>query len=147
MAERIEMARVATVTVPAQQVTAVLEALLTLYEVKAEALSFATTDYQKEPRTLPALQERQRELADVEAMIGRIGWEPRERLGGAELAGSPALVREALLGALVHAAEAASAACHVYESGAAELESIRTALDDAGRLLDLFAAFEQPAGP
>jgi hypothetical protein len=145
LAERIEMARVAAVTVPAREITAVLEALITLYEVKAEALSFAAIDYLNDPPTLPALQERQRELAAIEEMIGEIGWDPRERLGAAEIAGPPGLVREALLGALIHAAEGLPEACHRYEAGGAELGDIRAALDCACRLLDLFATVERPA--
>jgi hypothetical protein len=133
------MARVAAVSVPAQLVTAVLEALITLYEVKAEALSFAANDYLNDPPTLPTLRARQRELADVEEMIGRIGWEARERLGAAEVAGPAALVCEALLGALVDAAEDLPEACRRYDAAASEHADVHR------RPLGLFATVEQPA--
>lgn len=75
------MGRTAAVTIPPRQVSAVLESLVTMYEVKAEALSAAANDYLRDPAALATLRERQRELADIEEMIGELGWMPRERVG------------------------------------------------------------------
>src|SRR4051812_39613757 len=94
-------------SVPAAQAAAVLEALLTTYAVKADALAAAAG---AEP--LAIVHDARRELAEAEDALDAIAWH-----AAPELSGPAGLVREVLYGALLGAVEACAERCRGDEAG------------------------------
>jgi hypothetical protein len=120
-----------SVVVPAAQAAAVLEALVTTYAVKADALSVAAGGG-------GPIADARREFAEVEDVLDAIEWRAAERLSG------PAgLVREVLYGALLAAVEACGARCREYEAGRVGRVELSAAVGDVAALFDVFSAVEE----
>ena len=122
---------------PAAQAAAVLEALVTTYAVKADALAAAAGAYQDTREPLAVVSDARRELAEAEDALEALGWRP-----GLELAGSAGLVREVLYAALLGASEAVGERCREYEAGAVDGGALAVAVEDVVVLHRLFAAVE-----
>ena len=131
-----------SVRVPAAQAAAVLEALVTTYAVKADALAASAGGYQDTREPLAIVQDARRELAEAEDALDAIGWRLGARGEGLELAGPAGLVREVLYGALLAAAEAVGERCREYEAGRAGRDVLAGAVADVAVLWQLFAGFE-----
>jgi hypothetical protein len=136
------MTRHRTIRVPAAQAAAVLEALVTTYAVKADALAAAAGGYQDTREPLAVVLDARRELAEAEDLLEGLGWRLGPRGDDLELAGPAGLVREVLYGALLAAAEAAVDGCREYEAGRADRPALATAIADLTALHELFAALE-----
>lgn len=130
-----------SVRVPAAQAAVVLDALVTTYAVKADALATAAGDYPDVREAFTIVQDARRELAEAEDALDAIGWRraPGEDL---ELAGPAGLVREVLYGALLGEAEAIGERCREYEAGLVGREVLAGAVSDLAALWELFAALE-----
>jgi hypothetical protein len=131
-----------TIRVPAAQGAAVLEALVTTYAVKADALAVAAGGYQDTREPLAVVLDARRELAEAEDVLEALGWRLGPHSDDLELAGPAGLVREVLYGALLAAAEAAVDRCREYEAGHADRDALATAITDLTAVHDLFAALE-----
>jgi hypothetical protein len=116
----------------------VLEALLSLYGARADALAEAAgrTDAAR-------LQDARSALLDADAALDAFGWAHGPRLDAAELEGSPALVGEVLGVAVADAAESLEQALESYGRGEATLADLAHAQARLGALLELFAAHER----
>ena len=127
----------AQVTVDAEEAPAVLEALLSLYGARADALAelAGRTDAGR-------LQEARAALLDADAALDTFGWERGDRLAPAELSGPPRLVGEVLATAVADAAELFDAVLEAYGRGHATLVQLRDAHEALTRLLAMFAAHE-----
>jgi hypothetical protein len=128
-----------SVRVPAAQAPAVLEALVTTYAVKADALGVAAAGSPDTP--LAVVQDARRELAEAEDALDAVGW----RVGpgaGFELAGPAGMVREVLYGALLGAAEAVGERCREYEAARVGRSALAGAVADVVVLHELFAGLE-----
>ena len=140
------MASTATVTVAPDQVDALLDTLLTLYEVRLEELRRATLAHLADRDSAEPLLDELDRLVEVERLIEETGWEFGDRTTPLELVGPAAIVREAVRETLVEAVERLAATCDRYERGRCEL----TALSDAVRAVEqwyaLFERFEAPEG-
>jgi hypothetical protein len=121
-----------SVSVPAAQAAAVLEALLTTYAVKADALAAAAGT---EPLTV--VHDARRELAEAEDALDAIAWQ-----AAPELCGAAGLVREVLYGALLGAVEACAERCVEYEAGVVGRDGLAAAVGDVVALHALFAEIE-----
>ena len=130
----------AQVTVAAEHATAVLEALLSLYGARADALAEAAgrTDQAR-------LQEARAAFLDADAALDLFGWTRGPRLETAELTGSPRLVGEVLAAAVTDAAEQFEAALDDYAGARAALADVESAHGRLGALLALFVAHEVDA--
>jgi hypothetical protein len=131
-----------SVRVPAAQAAAVLEALVTTYAVKADALAAAAGAYQDTREPLAVVNDARRELAETEDALEAVGWRPGPPGGDFELAGPAGLVREVLYAALLGASEAVGERCREYEAGRADAVALTAAVDDVVVLHTLFAAVE-----
>ena len=131
-----------SVRVPAAQAGAVLEALVTTYAVKADALAAAAGAYQDTREPLTVVNDARRELAEAEDALETLGWRPGPPGGDLELAGPAGLVREVLYGALLGAAEAVGERCREYEAGGADAGALAGAVSDVVVLHRLFAVVE-----
>jgi hypothetical protein len=134
-----------SIPIPAAQAPAVLEALLTTYAVKADALAAAAGAYQDAREPLTAVADARRELAEAEDALEALGWRPPPT-GDLELAGPAGLVREVLYGALLGAAEAVGERCREYEAGRTGVAALAGAVDDVVVLHRLFAVLEVAEG-
>ena len=124
-----------SVRVPDAQAAVVLDALVTTYAVKADALAAAAGT-----APLPVVEDARRELAEAEDALDAIGWETGP--GGFELAGPAGLVREVLYAALLAAIEACGERCREYEAGRVGREALAAAVEDVGAVHALFSALE-----
>jgi hypothetical protein len=124
-----------SVSVPAAQAPVVLEAMITTYAVKADALATAAGT-----APLTAVHDARRELAEVEDALDAVGWEAGPR--GLELTGPSGLVREVLYAALLAVVEACGERCREYEAGRVGRDGLAAAIADVGAVHALFAALE-----
>src|SRR4051794_20707 len=128
----------AHVSVRAEDAPAVLEALLSLYGARADALAEAAgrTDAAR-------LQEARAALMDADAALDAFGWARGERLDPAELDGPPQLVGEVLATAVADAAETFERALESYGRGEETLPGLAGTQAQLAALLELFAAHER----
>ena len=127
---------------PAAQAATVLEALVTTYAVKADALAAAAGAYQGTREPLAVVNDARRELAEAEDALEAVGWRPGPPGGDFELAGPAGLVREVLYAALLGVCDAVGERCREYEAGRADSAVLAGAVDDVVVLHRLFAAVE-----
>ena len=120
---------------PAAQAPAVLEALVTTYAVRADALATAAG-----AGSLAAVQEARRELAEAEDALDAVSWQAGP--AGLELSGRAGLVREVLYGALLAVVEACGERCRDYEAGRIGREALASAVGDVVAVHALFAEVE-----
>ena len=128
----------AHVSVRAEDAPAVLEALLSLYGARADALAEAAgrTDAAR-------LQEARAALMDADAALDVFGWQRGERLDAAELSGPPQLVGEVLGIAAADAAESLEQALEAYARAEDTLAGLGRAHARLEAMLGLFAAHER----
>jgi hypothetical protein len=137
------MAHDRTIRVPAAQAAAVLEAVLTTYAVKADALAVAAGGYQDTREPLAVVQDARRELAEAEDLLEGLGWHLGPSGDDLELAGPAGLVREVLYGALVAAAESAVERCREYEAAQVDRDALAASIASLGAIHALFANVEE----
>jgi hypothetical protein len=130
----------AHVTVAAEQAPEVLDALLSLYGARADALAEAAgrTDEAR-------LRDARSALMDADAALDTFGWERGARLEAAELTGSARLVGEVLAAAVTDAAESFDSTLDAYAGGRAGLPEVEAAHGRLSALLALFLAHEADA--
>jgi hypothetical protein len=128
----------AHVSVRAEHAPAVLEALLSLYGARADALAEAAgrTDAAR-------LQDARTALMDADAALDTFGWARGPRLEAAELDGPAQLVGEVLATAVGDAAESLERALESYGRGDETLAGVTDAQATLAALLELFAAHER----
>jgi hypothetical protein len=131
-----------TIRISAAQAEGLMEALLTTYAVKADALATAAAEYQDEREPLAVVHDARRELAEAEDALDAVGWSIGARVQALELSGPAGFVRETLYAALLAAAESAADACRDYEAGRADRAALARAVADVGAFHELFAELE-----
>jgi hypothetical protein len=131
-----------TIRVPAAHAARLVEALLTTYAVKADALAAVAAAYQDEREPLPVVHDARRELAEAEDALDAVGWRVGPYVEDLELAGAVGFVRETLYAALLAATEAAGDACRDYEAARTDRAALAHAVAAVAVLHELFAEFE-----
>jgi hypothetical protein len=124
-----------SISVADAQAAVVLDALITTYAVKADALATAAGTAPPE-----VVQDARRELAEAEDALDAIGWAAGP--GGFELAGPAGLVREVLYAALFAVIEGCGERCREYEAGRVGREALAAAVADVDAVHALFSALE-----
>jgi hypothetical protein len=131
-----------TIRVPAAQASALVEALLTTYAVKADALAAAAIAYQDDREPLAVVHDARRELLEAEDALDAVAWGAGAHVQDLELSGPTGFVRETLYAALLAAAESAAEACREYEAGRTDRPALARAVADVDALHVLFAELE-----
>jgi len=131
------MAQSTRVIVSRQHVDALRVAMTAAYGVKLDALHHALRLAEDDPQRPEALREHRRELADLEALIERVGWSRHEAPEGeVELVGRAVLIREAVHAALRSAADELARRCELDRP---DLASVEEAIEDVRSLVALLA--------
>jgi hypothetical protein len=139
------MASTVSVTVPPDQGDAVLAALLTLYQARAEALRGATLAFLDERRSATGVLEHREELLEVDSLLELVGWRFGARRTEIELVSGPALVREVVRATLAGAADALAHGVGRYERGEIELDALTGEARAVAELLHVFVGIERGA--
>jgi hypothetical protein len=129
-----------TIIVTPAHAEAVRAALLTLYQLEAEALHHACEAYLRDRGSSAGVLMRRAALLEVDALLEQAGWE----LGGAEesersLTANPDVLEEMLYAALLEAVEQLELRVRgLWREGAGSRE-VRLTAETVGHLLDLLA--------
>lgn len=126
------------ITVPAAQADAVRAALLTLYEVQAEALQVACEAHLRERGSSAALRAKRAALLRVDGLVAQAGLELRRpECRPLALEGPAEVVLDALLAALLEAVERLDVASRDLGAGRAAPEDVRSLTADVVAIVDL----------
>lgn len=117
-----------TVDVPAMQVLPVLDGLLTLYEVRADAIAGRARDTMADRVPATVLQREGASLAAIEDAIDQLGWTRVARDAPAALTTERAIVAAAVHAALLGNAEEVLMQCHEFDLPDGDLSPITDAL-------------------
>jgi hypothetical protein len=142
VSERNVMNDIAYVTIPADHVEAVTEAVLGLYGARAEALGATALAFLDGSDDLAELEHARGELRAIEDALADLGWPRADRAGPVEVVGPPRVLRELIRAALLDAANAVVAVVSRYEAGREELPAVRRAVDAVPVLYGVFARLE-----
>jgi hypothetical protein len=137
------MSRKIAVRVEPEQVEGVVEALLTVYAARAEALAHAAVAYVDASEGVDGVEDAGRALGEAGAALDGLGWRLGPRTAGGELTGPAGLVGDVLHAALLDGAEAVADACRRYVAAEVGLADLRRAVDDLAARHALFAAHEE----
>jgi hypothetical protein len=118
-----------TVEVPAALVGPLRETLILLYQATAEALHFSLREHGERGRRLPEVHDHRARLAQLDALLERLGWTARGGQGPIELRASRDVLHDALYGALIDAGERLATACSRSYRDDAEWQSVRAAAE------------------
>jgi hypothetical protein len=121
----------ASVEVPAALVASLRETVMLLYRSSAEALHLALQAQAERRGTLDEVHRQRVRLAQLDALLGRLGWSPDSApepvVDGLELSASREILHDALYGALIDAGERLAVACSACWRGEVGPESVREA--------------------
>jgi hypothetical protein len=119
-----------TVEVPAVLVCPLRETVLLLYQATAEALHFALRAHGERHESLSEVHDHRARLAQLDAMLERLGWSGGPARQGLELSAPGDVLHDALYGALIDAGERLATACSRSWRGEAGPESVRVAAEE-----------------
>jgi hypothetical protein len=123
--------------VPAQHGPALVEALLHLYQAKAEALHQRANDLIRGDGSAEALRRTRHELYALDQAIERFGWDPAMSERPAEVTAGRAVMGEAIRVAIDDAGERLSELCTSLLRGEGSLTELRSQFEALGGLLEL----------
>ncbi len=115
------------VTMPARQRDVVFETVLDRYAAHARALAESAARCASDRSSLAALAAARADLAEVDALLDLLGWEPAAGDPPVELVGPPALVRDIVRAAVITAARRLAREVERYERAEVEAEALRAA--------------------
>lgn len=119
-----------TVEVPAVLVRALRETILLLYQATAEALHFALRARGERGGPLSEVHDHRARLAQLEAMLERLGWSAASGREAIELSATRDVLHDALYGALIDAGERLATACSRTWRGESGSLSVRAAAEE-----------------
>jgi hypothetical protein len=123
------MARV-SVEVPAELVSPIRETVLLLYEVSAESLHLSLSAHSEGRGSLEDVHQHRLRLAQLDDLLGRLGWPAGALPGPLELSGPRELLHDAFYGALIDAGERLAQASNRSWRGELPLERVREAAEE-----------------
>jgi len=119
-----------SVEVPAVLVCPLRETVVLLYQATAEALHFALRAYGESRGALEEVHQHRARLAELDAMLGRLGWSGGPAREALELSAPREILRDALYGALIDAGERLASACDACWRGEAGMDTVRAAASE-----------------
>jgi hypothetical protein len=123
------MLRTLIVTIPAEDVTAARELLITLRAVKAESAARLAPDRSDDVEAVEELLQLTAARDDPTASL--------------ELSGPPGLIRDVAYGLLLDGVDALAEACRAYEDGRSSLADLTGAGESAARRVALMKRVEE----
>jgi hypothetical protein len=118
-------------------VPAVVEALLHLYQAKAESLQRRAADLIQGEASAAALLETRQELQEFDRALEQLGWGARATDAPVEVTAARKVLREAAMVAIDDAGERLSSACTDLLHGEASLAEVDGQIDSMRSLLEL----------
>ena len=115
------------VTLPARQRDVVFATVLDRYAAHAQALAESAARCADGRGSLEALAVAREDLAEVDALLDLLGWEPAVEDAPVELVGPPALVRDVVRSAVVVAARRLAREVERYEHAEVGTDALRVA--------------------
>ncbi|MGH2744292.1 MAG: hypothetical protein ACRDLY_06500 [Thermoleophilaceae bacterium] len=119
-----------TVEVPAALVYPLRETLVLLYEATVEALHFALRASGERRTPLSEVHDHRARLAQLDAMLQRLGWPGGSADEAVELSAPEELLHDAVYGALIDAGERLATTCSRSWSGEPGTEDVRPAAEE-----------------
>lgn len=120
-----------TVDVSAMQVLPVLDGLLTLYEVRADAVAGHARDCMADRAPATVLQREGASLSEIEDAIDQLGWTRVPRDEPAELTAEREIIATAVHAALMSSAEEIVEKCHAHDLPDGDLSPLSEAFAQA----------------
>jgi hypothetical protein len=125
--------------VPAALVHRLRESLVLLYHATAESLHLALRAHAERGASLDGIHEHRVRLAELEAMLDRVGWRGGRARGDLEIGGPADILHDAVYGALIDAGERLAAALASAWRGERPVDDVRATAREVialDRLLD-----------
>src|SRR5437763_14003976 len=113
-----------SIEVPPERREGLLRELLAYYGVKAEAIFYAVDHYLDGDEPVQSLLRHRQELAAIDALIDRLGWELDRSAPAISLSGDRDLISQACRGALANAVGDLNSALERAGGGADEVQTI-----------------------
>jgi hypothetical protein len=129
-----------TLRVPADHAAALAEALLHLYQAKAESLRQRVNDLIRGEGSAEAVAQSRSELQALDQAIEQLGWDAGARDGDLDVTAERAVLREATMVAIDDAGERLSGLCTALLRGEAAPAEVSGQVDAVGGLLELLHA-------
>jgi hypothetical protein len=123
--------------VSADHAAALGEALLHLYQAKAESLQQRVNDLIRGEGSTVAVAESRIELHAMDQALDQLGWDTGKHDGPVELTAAPAVLRQATTAAIDDAGERLSGLCTALVRGEATPAEVSTQLEAVRGLLKL----------
>jgi hypothetical protein len=118
-------------------VSGLVEALLHLYQAKAESLQHCTNDLIRGEGSTDALVRARDELRSLDHAIEQLGWDPGASGRPGQVRAARAVLRDATLGAIDDAGERLSALCTALVRGEGTVIDLKAQLRALEGLLAL----------
>jgi hypothetical protein len=128
--------------VPADHAAALVEALLHLYQAKAESLHQRANELIRSEGSPDALLQTRDELRSLEQAIDQLGWGAVVPDPPVDVTAGRAVLREATLVAIDDAGEQVAAACTALLRGEGSLPELSAQLESLESLLELLREAE-----
>lgn len=116
-----------SVEVPPELVRPIRETVLLLYQATAESLHLALRAHSERHGSLEEVRRHRARLAELDALLDRLGWPAAAVAAPLELSSRPDLLHDALYGALIDAGERLAAASNRCWRGELPLERVQEA--------------------
>jgi hypothetical protein len=119
-----------SVEVPAELVSPIRETVLLLYGVTAESLHLSLKKHSEGRGSLDEVHRHRLRLAELDDLLGRLGWPAGTLPGPLELSAPRDLLHDTLYGALIDAGERLAQASNRCWRGELPLERVREAAEE-----------------
>lgn len=123
--------------IPADQAAGLVDALLHLYQAKAESLQQTTNDLIRRDGSSEAVLRAREELRAIDQAIDQLGWDPGPRNQVVEITAERAPLREAVAAAIDEAGMQLSRHCTALLRGEGPAAAIDAGIEELRALLNL----------
>lgn len=121
----------------AEDAAALVEALLHLYQAKAESLHERANDLIRGEGSADSLLRTREQLRSLDQAITQLGWDPGAPTRPVDVTAARAVLREGILVAIDEAGEQVSGRCTALLRGEGSAKEVATQIDTLRGLLEL----------
>jgi hypothetical protein len=123
--------------IPADRAAGLVDALLHLYQAKAESLHHTTNDLIRRDGSSEAVLREREELRAIDQAIDQLGWDPVRPERAVEITAERGPLREAVAAAIDEAGTKLSARCTALVRGEGSAAAIDAGIEELQALLAL----------